>query len=177
MTSSILIFDLETQLLSDDVGGWDHIAQMKLACAVTNDLGTNTFYEYTEADAPKLIADLKAAQLVVGFNVKRFDYEVLRPYADKKLTLPTVDLLEDIYSVLGFRLSLDSVAAATLGHSKSADGVQAVKWFKQGQLPKVMEYCKQDVIVTRDLYLFGQQHKHVNYRDKFGKVRQVPVRW
>jgi len=177
MSSSTLIFDLETQLLSDDVGGWDHIAKMKLACAVTHDLATNTFREYTEADAPKLIADLKAAQLVVGFNVKRFDYEVLRPYAGKKLIVPTVDLLEDIYSVLGFRVSLDSVAAATLGHSKSADGLQAVKWFKQGQLPKVIEYCKQDVIVTRDLYLFGQQHKHVNYRDKFGKVRQVPVRW
>ena len=177
MSSSILVFDLETQLLSDDVGGWDHIAQMKLACAVTHDMMTNTFHEYTEADAPKLIADLKAAQLVVGFNVKRFDYEVLRPYADKKLILPTVDLLEDIYSVLGFRLSLDSVAAATLGHSKSADGVQAVKWFKQGQLPQVIEYCKQDVIVTGDLYLFGQQHKHIKYQDKFGKVKQVAVRW
>ncbi|MBI5080234.1 MAG: ribonuclease H-like domain-containing protein [Chloroflexi bacterium] len=150
---------------------------MKLACAVTHDMATNTFHEYTEADAPKLIADLKAAQLVVGFNVKRFDYEVLRPYAGKKLILPTVDLLEDIYSTLGFRLSLDSVAAATLGHSKSADGLQAVKWFKQGQLPKVMEYCKQDVIVTRDVYLFGQQHKHIKYQDKFGKVKQVPVRW
>ena len=62
MSSSILVFDLETQLLSDDVGGWDHIAQMKLACAVTHDMMTNTFHEYTEADAPKLIADLKAAR-------------------------------------------------------------------------------------------------------------------
>jgi DEAD/DEAH box helicase domain-containing protein len=179
MTTSapILIFDLETQLLSDDVGGWSNIAKMKLACAVTYNLTSGEFNDYLESDVEKLLADLRAASLVVGFNVRRFDYEVLRPYASKPLQLPTLDMLENLYQTLGFRLSLDSVAAATLGRNKSADGVQAVHWFKTGQTQKLLDYCRQDVQVTRELYDYGKQHKHLKYRDKFGRLKQVAVKW
>ena len=173
-----LVFDLETQHLADEVGGWDHIAKMKLACAVTLNLESGAFTQYLEADVEKLLADLRAASLVVGFNVQRFDYEVLRPYAGgKSLQLPTVDLLADLYRALGFRLSLDSVAAATLGHTKSADGMLAVQWFREGQIEKLIDYCKQDVQVTRDLYEYGKKNKYVKFRDKFGRVKQVAVKW
>jgi DEAD/DEAH box helicase domain-containing protein len=172
-----LIFDLETQYLADEVGGWDNIAKMKMACAVTLNLDAGEFTRYLESDVEKLLADLRAASLVVGYNIQRFDYEVLRPYAGKPLTLPTVDLLADIYRALGFRLSLDSVASATLNHTKNADGLLAVQWFRAGQIEKVLDYCQQDVQVTRELYEYGRAHKHVKYRDKFGRVKQVPVKW
>jgi DEAD/DEAH box helicase domain-containing protein len=174
---SILIFDLETQHLADEVGGWRNIAKMKLACAVTYNMEAGTFTDYVEADVERLLTDLRAASLVVGFNVKRFDYEVLRPYAGGPLTPPTLDLLETLYQTLGFRLTLDSLASATLAHSKSAAGTQAVEWYKTGQLQKVLDYCRQDVQVTRDLYEYGRQHKHVKYRDKFGRVKLAPVKW
>ncbi|MBM4422413.1 MAG: helicase [Chloroflexi bacterium] len=178
MSAPTLIFDLETQHLADEVGGWSHIAKMKMACAVTLDVDAGTITRYLESDAEKLLADLRAASLVVGFNVLRFDYEVLRPYAGgEPLALPTVDLLADLYRALGFRLSLDSVASATLGHSKSADGVLAVHWFRRGEIEKVLDYCEQDVRVTRDLYEYGKTHQHVQYRDKFGRLKRVAVRW
>ncbi len=174
-----LIFDLETQRLADEVGGWNHIADMKLACAVTLDLETGRFTDYLEADVERLLADLRAATLVVGFNVRRFDYEVLRPYAGAPLTrsVPTVDILESLYQSLGFRLSLDSVAAATLGRSKSADGIMAVEWFRAGEVEKVQAYCRDDVQVTRELYEYGLQHKQLKFRDKFGRTKSVAVRW
>lgn len=172
-----LVFDLETQHLAEEVGGWDHISKMKMACAVTLALDTGAFRRYLEPEVDELLADLRAASLIVGFNVQRFDYEVLRPYAGRPLKLPTVDLLADIYRTLGFRLSLDSVAGATLGQTKSADGMLAVKWFREGQIEKLLDYCQQDVQVTRDLYEYGRMHKHVKYRDKFGRVKQVAVRW
>ena len=174
---STLVFDLETQHLAEEVGGWNHIADMKLACAVTYDIAVGQFADYVEADADQLLADLRAATLVVGFNVKHFDYKVLRPYAGAPLQLPTLDLLETLYQTLGFRLSLDAVASATLGHSKSADGVLAVQWYKQGQLQKMLDYCRQDVQVTREVYEYGGRHKHVKYRDKFGRVKMVKVKW
>ncbi|MBI5292554.1 MAG: ribonuclease H-like domain-containing protein [Chloroflexi bacterium] len=176
-TAPILIFDLETQRLADEVGGWNHIADMKLACAVTLDLETGRFADYLEADVERLLADLRAATLVVGFNVRRFDYEVLRPYTGAPLQLPTVDMLAIIYQTLGFRLSLDSVAAATLGHSKTADGVSAVGWYKNGELQKLLDYCRQDVQVTRELYEYGLQHKQLKFRDKLGRTKSVAVRW
>ena len=173
-----LIFDLETQFLADEVGGWSHIAKMKLACAVIYNMDSAAFTRYVEADVKQLLSDLRAATLVVGFNIQRFDYEVLRPYAGgKALQLPTVDLLADLYSTLGFRLSLNSVASATLGQAKSADGTLAIKWFREGQIEKVLDYCQQDVEVTRDLYEYGKKNKHLKYRDKFGRVRQAVVKW
>ncbi len=176
-TAPILIFDLETQHLSDEVGGWGNIAAMKLTCTVTWNLSSGEFTDYLEPDAPKLLADLRAASLVVGFNVQRFDYEVLRPYAGAPLQLPTVDMLAVIYQALGFRLSLDSVAAATLSHSKTADGASAVGWYKNGELKKLLDYCRQDVQVTRELYEYGHTNKCLKYRDKFGRVKLVAVKW
>lgn len=173
-----LVFDLETQFLSDEVGGWDHIAKMKLACAVTLNIGTGEFKQYLEKDVEGLLADLRGASLVIGFNIQQFDYEVLKPYTgETPLQLPTLDLLSDIYRALGFRLSLDAVASATLSHNKIADGLQAVRWYRRGEMQKLLEYCQEDVQITRRLYDYGKQNKHVKYRDKFGRLRLVPVKW
>lgn len=174
---STIIFDLETQHLAEEVGGWNNIAKMKLACAVIYNIETEAFSDYMETDVERLLTDLRAATLVVGFNIKRFDYEVLRPYAGGQVTLPTLDMLETLYQSLGFRLTLDSLASATLAHSKSASGTQAVEWYKTGQLQKVLDYCRQDVQVTRELYEYGRQHKHLKYRDKFGRIKLTPVKW
>ena len=72
---------------------------------------------------------------------------------------------------------MDDVAAATLGESKSADGLQAVRWFRQGQLDKVTDYCRRDVEVTWKVYEFGRQNGYIRYRDRNWRVHQLPVRW
>ena len=171
-------FDLETQYLADEVGGWSNIRDLKLSVGVIYDAAEDTYRHYTEDQAEDLIADLRRADLVVGYNVLRFDYEVLRAYTDDPLSdLPTVDMLQDVYRTLGWRLKLDNVASATLGESKSADGVQAVHWFRDGQLEKVIEYCRRDVEVTWRVYEFGQQNGYIQYRDRSWRVHQVPVGW
>jgi DEAD/DEAH box helicase domain-containing protein len=174
----ILAFDLETQLTADEVGGWNNIRDMRLAVGVTYNATENTYHDYVEQDVEHLIADLRGADLIVGYNVLRFDYEVLRAYTDDPLSdLPTVDMLQHIYRALGWRLKLDNIAAATLGESKSADGLQAVHWFRQGQLDKVTDYCRRDVEVTWKVYQFGQQNGYIRYRDRKWRVHQLPVRW
>jgi len=116
--------------------------------------------------------------LVVGYNVLRFDYEVLRAYTDDPLSdLPTVDMLQDLYRTLGWRPKLDDVAAATLQERKSADGLQAVRWFRQGELNKVMAYCRRDVEVTYRVYEFGQRYGYVQYHDRRWRAHRVPVKW
>jgi DEAD/DEAH box helicase domain-containing protein len=175
---NIRIFDLETQYTADEVGGWDHIRDMRLAVAVTYDPVENLYRDYFEADAARLIADLRSADLIVGYNLYRFDYEVLRAYTDDALAdLPTVDMLQDLYRQLGWRPKLDSVASATLSENKSADGLQAVRWFRAGQLAQVVDYCRRDVEVTWRVYHFGQQHGYVQCRDRHWRVHRVPVGW
>jgi DEAD/DEAH box helicase domain-containing protein len=174
----LLAFDLETQYTADEVGGWDHVRDMRLAVGVTYDPAEDAYHVYTESEAQRLIADLRAASLVVGYNLYRFDYEVLCAYTDRQLDdLSTVDMLQDLYAVLGWRPKLDDVAAATLEERKSADGLAAVRWFRQGELEKVIAYCKRDVEVTWRVYDFGRRNGYVQVLDRFWRARRVPVRW
>ncbi len=176
--NNIVFFDLETQYLANQVGGWGHIDKMKLSVAVTYSTADATYSHFTEPQAKELVAALQRADLVVGYNVLRFDYTVLQPYTDVPLhRLPTVDMLQDLYQRLGFRVSLDAVASATLGSSKSADGIQAVEWYRRGEIDKVLAYCERDVEVTRDVYHFGRQNGFVQFHDRRYRLRRVPVRW
>jgi DEAD/DEAH box helicase domain-containing protein len=175
---NVVFFDLETQKSFDEVGGRHNIRQLKLSAAVTYSTADAAFRHYREENVDELIAELKAADLVVGFNVLSFDYEVLRAYTDDGLaSIPTVDMLDQIYRRLGFRVSLDNLAAATLAMTKSADGLQAVRWYKQGRIQEILDYCQQDVEVTRKLYEYGQQYKHLKYRDRSYREQMVPVSW
>ena len=175
---NVIAFDLETQYAADEVGGWSHIRDMRLSVAVTYHAAEDVYRDYTEDQVDRLIATLREADLVVGYNLLRFDYEVLRAYTDDPLSdLPTVDMLKDIYDTLGWRLKLDGVAAATLGEGKSADGLAAVRWFREGKVDKVIAYCRRDVEVTWQVYRFGQENGYIQYRDRNWRVRKVPVKW
>ncbi len=175
---NIVYFDLESQKLFQDVGGRDP-SKLLLACGVTWSTERNDFAVYWERDAQDLIAELKSADKVVGFNIINFDYQVLKPYAPNEnfRAFRSTDMLQDVYRALGFRLSLDSIAKATLGATKTADGLQSVAWFKTGELDKVAEYCKADVDVTRRIHEFGRDHGYVNYYSKLGSKLKVAVNW
>ena len=115
----------------------------------------------------------------MGFNVKRFDFRVLGAYTERDLgRLPTFDILEDVHRRLGFRLGLDHLARETLDRGKSADGLQAVEWFRQGEMEKLTAYCRDDVEATRDLFRHGLQNGHLVYRNREGDRRvRLLVDW
>ncbi|MCC6260358.1 MAG: ribonuclease H-like domain-containing protein [Anaerolineales bacterium] len=174
-----IFFDLETQNLFEDVGGRDWVDQLRVACAVTWSTQKNDFSVYWEKDVPALLAELKSAAKVIGFNLKGFYYKVLQPYAPEMrfASIPTLDLLLDLQQTLGFRIPLDSIASATLGIPKTADGVQSVQWFRNGELDKVAEYCKADVEITRRVFEFGREHGYIFYKSKLGSKLKVNVKW
>ena len=176
---NLVIFDLETQNLLQDVGGRTGIERLRLSCGVTFSTERNDFAIYWERDAQALIEELKRADRVIGFNLIGFDYPVLRPYAPgfNFASLRTLDLLQGIHRTLGFRLSLNSIAEASLGATKSADGLKAVEWFRAGELEKIAEYCKVDVDITRQVYEFGRDNGFVHYRSKLGSKLKVAVNW
>ena len=176
----ILYFDLETQKSADDVGGWDKVHKMKLAVGVVWDSLEQKFFSYIDSEASQLVEKLKTADLVVGFNVAKFDYGVLQPYATKMdfdlEEITTFDMLIDINKKLGHRLSLNHLAENTLNAKKSADGLVSLQWYKEGKIEKIVDYCKQDVKVTRDLFLYGESNGHVKYKTR-GIVKELTVDW
>lgn len=175
---NLVYFDLESQKLFEEVGG-RYPSRLLLACGVTWSTDRNDFSVYWEKDATALINELKSADQVIGFNIINFDYEVLRPYAPNInfRAIRSIDILSDIYRALNFRLSLDSIATATLGTTKSADGLQSVRWFRNGELDKVAEYCKADVDITRRIYEFGRDTGFVQYYSKLGSKLKIAVNW
>lgn len=175
----LLFFDLETQKTAAEVGGWQNRHLMRVSVAVVFDSTDNCFQVYDEDNIDALLAHLHRADLVVGFNVKRFDYSVLGAYTSKDLSrLPTFDILEDVYRRLGFRLALAHLAEETLNQAKIADGLQAVEWFRRGDLSSLIEYCRQDVVITRDLFFYGVENAHLVFRQKQGNQRiRLPVDW
>ena len=176
--SRIQYFDLETQKSADDVGGWGNIHKMKLAVGVVWDSIDQDYFVYEEKDAKTLVEKLRTADLVIGFNVIGFDYTVLQPYSDFDLQeINTFDMLVDVKKLLNFRLSLNHLAQHTLNAKKSADGLISLQWYKEGKIDKIIHYCKQDVEITRDLYLYGEEHGYVNYQSRSGNLLQLEVNW
>ena len=177
----ILYFDLETQKSAVDVGGWDKVHKMKLAVGVVWDSLEQKFFSYIDSEASQLVEKLKTADLVVGFNVAKFDYGVLQPYATKidfdLEEITTFDMLIDINKKLGHRLSLNHLAENTLNAKKSADGLVSLQWYKEGKIDKIIEYCKQDVEITRDLFLYGELHGYVKYSTRSGVAKDLKVDW
>jgi DEAD/DEAH box helicase domain-containing protein len=151
---------------------------MRLSVGVVYDSQDNRFYHYHEADIQSLIEHLKKFDLVVGFNVKNFDYGVLKGYSSFDFdSLPTLDLLEDVFSCLGFRLSLDHLGQKTLQAEKTGNGLLAVQWFREGKLEPLIEYCRHDVELTKSLFEFGQKNGHILFENKTGQLVRCPVEW
>jgi len=175
----IIYFDLETQKTAQDVGGWQNTHLMRVSVAVIFDSLEKQFLTFTEDEIDDLLSHLESADLVVGFNIKQFDYAVLSAYTGKNFNeLNTFDILKDVYQRLGFRLGLDHLAQETLNQAKTADGLQAVEWFKQGEMDKLTEYCRQDVAITRDLFQHGLSNGHLIYRTRQGDRRlRLLVDW
>ncbi len=176
---NIIFLDVETRFSAEEVGGWNNIEKMKVAVVVIYTTKENKYEYYTEEKMEELTDKLKEADLIVGFNIKRFDYTVIQPYTDMDLTvLPTIDMLYDIYKKVGFRISLNALAKATLNVEKSADGLQSLEWFRRGELQKVIDYCIQDVKITRDLFLYGRKYGEVKFHHKKNnRIMKVNVDW
>ncbi|MBK7997667.1 MAG: ribonuclease H-like domain-containing protein [Verrucomicrobia bacterium] len=175
---NIVYFDLETQKSADEVGGWDKIRDMRMSIGVTYSTARGDYRIYGEKDVDELLTELQRADLVVGFNNLGFDYEVLHGYTILDLTqLPTLDMLVEIKKILPHRLSLDSIAHATMGVEKTAEGLQAIRWFKEGKLLEIAEYCCYDVKITKLVYEYGAANKQLFYTNKFGAKLSVAVGW
>lgn len=180
-----MVLDVETRRSAAEVGGWNRADRMGVSIAVLYDSAEDTqapsdagFLTYEQDDLPALFERLKLADQVIGFNISRFDYAVLQPFASYNLhTLPTLDMLTEIKNRLAYRVSLDNLARATLNAPKSADGLQALEWWKQGKLDDIAHYCRKDVEITRDIYLYGHRNSYLLFTNKAGQPVRIPVTW
>ena len=169
-----IVFDLETQNIFQEVGSSDPTA-LDISVASAYDSETEAYTTVAIDEIEKLWPIIEKADALVGYNSNHFDIPLLNKYYPGDLThIKSIDILEDIKASLGRRLRLDSVAQATIGAKKSADGLQAVRWWKEGEIKKIMKYCEQDVKVTKEVFEYARQNGHVKFKDGHRK-KEIPL--
>lgn len=171
-----IVLDLETQKAFDEVGGRGKNHLLKVSVVGIYDYSNDRYQIFREHEIPKLSSILQTADQIIGYNIKDFDFEVLRPYLNFDIhTVPCLDLLEEIEKVLTHRIKLDDVAQATLGAGKSGSGTEAIRLYKNGQLEALEKYCLDDVKITKQIYDYVFKNHKLLYRDFF-KVKEIPLK-
>ncbi|MBP9771985.1 MAG: ribonuclease H-like domain-containing protein [Candidatus Pacebacteria bacterium] len=160
-----VVFDIETRNLFEDVGKNDP-ALLDISVLALYDSETDTYSSYTQEEFPKMWPIFEKADVLIGFNSDHFDIPLLDKYYPGSLrSIKSIDMMVSIKSALGRRLSLKNVASSTLKVGKSADGLQAYHWWKEGRVQEIRDYCIQDVKVTKELYEHILQNKKIKYKD------------
>lgn len=169
-----VVFDLETQNTFQDVGS-NNPADLDISVGCTYDSETDEYTVVAVDELHKLWPILEQAEVLVGYNSNHFDIPLLNKYYPGDLTkIKSIDILEDIKNSLGRRLKLDDVAQATIGAKKSGHGLQAIKWWREGDIASIKKYCKQDVKITKEVYEYARDNGHVLFKDA-GKKREIPL--
>ncbi len=178
LTPSI-VYDLESKKTFAEVGGADKLAQLGVSFLGLYSYTQDKYFSFFEKDLQKLEVILTAEKpTIIGFNSIHFDNTVLQPYFTtlKMNELPQVDILADIHRTLGFRMKLESVAQATLGEGKSGTGLDAIRYYREGNLEALAKYCLDDVRITRAVYEYGYKHGYILYTSG-GEYFRMPVQW
>lgn len=173
-----IVLDLETQRTFDDVGGRNY-EDLLVSVVGLYRYDTGQYECYLEEDLHRLENLLIDCELTIGFNHRKFDFPVLQRYFKVDTSqLPMLDIMETITDTIGHRVSLESVAQATLGVGKTGHGLDAIEYFQKGQWDKLKKYCLNDVKITKEVYEFGLKHGHVFYMSRDGMDRKsVRVNW
>ncbi len=176
---NIVYFDLETKKSFEEVGGRNGIRRLGMSLGVTYSTASGEYKIYGENDAVPLSEELLRADLVVGYNVIGFDFVVLQgenEFFDFEQVC-SLDMMVDVADKVEFRPPLDAIAHGSLGIEKTAEGLQAVKWYREGKLMEIAEYCCYDVKITKLVHEYGRAKKQVQFKNRLGVDMSVPVEW
>lgn len=173
-----IVLDLETKKTFDEVGGHHNADQLGVSVTGVYSYERDKYRAFRENEMDELKEWLTAADLIIGFNSKHFDFTVLQPYYKnfKLSKLPHLDIMEEVVFSLGHRLKLETIAHATLGKGKSGDGLDAIRYFNTGDWESLEKYCLDDVKVTKEIYDYGMSHGYIWYTTS-GVKEKIAIRW
>ncbi len=168
--SKEVVFDIET------IGDIQDLSTMKITVVSIYEFENDQTRSFEEHELSNLWPILERAERIIGYNSEHFDLPILSRYYTGDLTkIPHLDMLKVIKDSTGKRFKLNDLVKATLQLEKSADGLQAMQWFKEGKLDLIKEYCEQDVRVTKELYLYGRKNKMLYYATLTGDLMPFPI--
>ena len=176
--SNIIVLDLETQRSFKEVGK-QNLHKLGVSVVGIYDYLTQSYECYEEKEMLQLDKRLRETDLLIGFNIRRFDLPVLAPYLFTSIeNLPVLDLLDAIEKARGHRASLDSIAKPTLKLHKSGTGEDALTLFQEGKIEELKRYCLDDVRLTKEVYDYGRANAKIYFTSSWDyKTYEIPVSW
>ena len=176
-----IVLDIETQNLFSDVGGKENLTKLSLSVAGVFSYADNVFLTFTEPEIPAFEDLLKKTDLIIGFNINHFDLPILQKYLSLDISkIPTLDIMNEVVGAMGHRVSLDDLVSNTLGKRKSANGLMAVQYWREGRLDELKKYCLDDVRLTRDLYEHGLKNGEIKFTARDANlpyIKTIRVDW
>jgi len=160
-----IVFDIETRNTFADVGK-NEPALLDLSVVCIYDSETDSYHSFTQEELPKLWPFIEKADMLIGYNSEHFDIPILNKYYTGDLTkIKSLDILKEIKESFGRRLKLDQIAEGTLGKKKSGHGLEAITWWKNGEIDKIIKYCIDDVKITKEVYEYALKNGHLKFKD------------
>lgn len=165
-----IVLDIET------IGDIRDFNSLKITVVSIYEYETDSYRSFVESELGELWPILEKSGRLIGYNSEHFDLPIMnRYYAGDLMQFPQLDLLRVIKDSCGKRYKLNDIAKATLQIEKSADGLQAQKWWEEGKIDEIKKYCEQDVRVTKEIYDYGRKNKMIYYPTLTGEVLPIGV--
>jgi DEAD/DEAH box helicase domain-containing protein len=169
-----VVFDIETKNIFQDVGS-NNPADLSISVVGVYDSETDLFSSYLEEELPRLWPILETAEILIGFNSEHFDIPLLNKYYPGNLEkIKGLDILKEIQKSAGRRMKLSQLAEGTLGVGKSGSGLEAILWWKNGEIEKIRKYCLDDVRITRDLYNYALKNNKLIFKEG-GRMNEIKL--
>ncbi len=160
-----VFLDIETRNSFQEVGKSDPVfLDISVVCIYESE--NDKYTSYLQEDLPKLWPILEKADSIVTFNGDHFDLPILNKYyAGDLMKLKSLDLLKEVRKALGHRIGLGSIAQATLGVGKGGHGLEAIEWWKKGEVDKIIKYCLEDVRITKEVHDYAMKNGALKFLD------------
>lgn len=160
-----IVFDIETSNIFQDVGS-NNPADLNISVVGIYDSESGLYSTFLQEEFGKLWPIIENADMVITFNGEHFDIPLLNKYYPGDLfKIKSIDLLKEMQKSAGRRMKLDQIAEGTLGINKSGHGLDATKWWKDGEIEKVKKYCLDDVRITKDLYEYALKEGKLIFKE------------
>ncbi len=183
----IVFFDAESQYAFGENGLKN---PSKLKVAVAGILVNNKVTLFEENQVEELFEALCESKLIVGHNLFGFDYQLIQPYLTQDVFCAlgkkgkTIDIMFELAQTLGRQVKwvkLDDLASRNIGMSKTHDGKDIPKLWRDGKHDEVKAYLINDLKMTEAVYTYALKNKklkylHSEYNISFGE-REINVNW
>lgn len=160
-----IVFDIETQNTFQEAGSSDP-ADLSISLVGIYDYSTDKYDSFLESELSRLWPIIEKADMLIGYNSDHFDIPLLNKYYPGDLSkIKSLDLLKEIKNSFGRRVKLDSVALGTFNKGKIGHGLEAITWWKNGEIDKIRKYCLEDVKITKELYEYAFKNGSIKCRE------------